>query len=194
MTKKIFKLILVLSLGVSSLFALQKETLKEDMSKEIIKVQKILKNTEYEKDVKKEKIVEIINNIFDYKLMAKISLGKKWKSISKEQRKEFTELFENRLKYSYVEKLDLYTDEEVIIKELETYKKSRLILNTEIIGKDATYIINYKFYNNKRKKEWMVYDVDIVGVSIIQTYRKQFAGLLKEKTFDELLQVLREQK
>ena len=35
----------------------------------------------------------------------------------------------------------------------------------------------------KKNGEWFIYDIDLVGVSIIQTYRQQFAGLLKEKSF-----------
>ena len=62
---------------------------------------------------------------------------------------------------------------------------------TELLGKDGVYKINYNFYNkSKDSEQWLIYDVDLVGVSIIQTYRQQFAGLLKEKTFDEMLVLL----
>jgi phospholipid transport system substrate-binding protein len=189
--KNIYKILLLLMLVTSSLFALQKETLKEEMETEINKVQVILQNKDFTKEKKKEEIIKIIDKVFDYSIMARISLGKKWKNISKEQRAEFSKLFEHKIKHSYVDKLNLYTDEEVTIGEVTSYKKTRLILNTQIIGKSDTYVINYKFYNNKKKKTWLVYDVDIIGVSIIQTYRKQFAGLLKEKSFDELIEVLK---
>ena len=38
-----------------------------------------------------------------------------------------------------------------------------------------------------------IYDIDLVGVSIIQTYRQQFAGLLKEKSFDEMFKQFKNQ-
>lgn len=187
----LLKVLLTLTFTAASLFAMQKDTIKEEMTIEIEKVQKILKDTQLKKELKKTQIEKIIDNVFDYKIMARIALGKNWKKISKAQRAEFSDLFESKLKTSYIEKLDLYTDEEVKILDLMPYKKTRLQLKTQIIGQDDNYEVNYNFYNNKKKKEWLIYDVDIVGVSIIQTYRKQFAGLLKEKSFDEVLKILR---
>ena len=75
----------------------------------------ILKDKSLSKDEKKDGILETIDGLFDFSLMARLSLGKKhWKSLSKAKRKEFSDLFVERLKLSYLEKLDLYTDEEVV--------------------------------------------------------------------------------
>jgi len=48
----------------------------------------------------------------------------------------------------------------------------------------------YKFYRSKTRA-WVIYDVDVLGVSIIQTYRQQFAEVLQEHDFDELLRRLK---
>ena len=47
----------------------------------------------------------------------------------------------------------------------------------------------YKFYNAK-ESGWLIYDLDILGVSIVQTYRSQFGGLLENGTFEDLLKRL----
>ena len=136
--------------------------------------------------------MNLIDDVFDYNVMARIALGKKtWKSLSSDKKAEFVEVFENKLKNSYVDKLELYTDQKVKINDLVTYKKSRLQLQSEVIGSDESYAINYNFYKNKKLNEWFIYDVDLLGISIIQTYRKQFSGLLKEKSFDEMLELLK---
>jgi len=124
--------------------------------------------------------------------MAKIALGKEtWNNLSVEKQKEFVKIFETKLKNSYVEKLELYNDQKVKIIGLKPHNNTRLQLETELIGKEGSYKINYNFYNkSKEKEQWLIYDVDLVGVSIIQTYRQQFSGLLKEKTFDEMLALL----
>ena len=49
----------------------------------------------------------------------------------------------------------------------------------------------YKFYK-KKNQQWNVYDVEIMGVSIVQTYRSQFAGILKNQSIEDLLKKLRE--
>ena len=151
----------------------------------------ILKDKSLSKNEKKEGILETIDGLFDFSLMARLSLGKKhWKSLSKEKRKEFSELFVERLKLSYLEKLDLYTDEEVVVDEARKTKKKRVEVLTYLVTKDDKKEMIYKLYKTK-KKGWMVYDVDVLGVSIVQTYRSQFSGVLKKETMEQLMERMR---
>ena len=151
----------------------------------------ILKDKSLSKIEKKEGILETIDGLFDFSLMARLSLGKKhWKSLSKEKRKEFSELFVERLKLSYLEKLDLYTDEEVVVDEARKTKKNRVEVLTYLVTKDDKKEMIYKLYKTK-KKGWMVYDVDVLGVSIVQTYRSQFSGVLKKETMEQLMERMR---
>lgn len=48
--------------------------------------------------------------------------------------------------------------------------------------------IIFKFYNDNNN--WLIYDVDVLGVSIVQTYRSQFGDILANQGFDALLQKL----
>ena len=101
------------------------------------------------------------------------------------------DVFQDHLKKSYVEKLSLYTDQKVVIKGTKKYKKSRITLLTDLVGKDEIYSINYKFYKNRKTEDWLIYDVDIVGVSLVKTYRSQFKNIFKNKTFDEVLKQIK---
>jgi len=151
----------------------------------------ILKDKSLSKNEKKEGILETIEGLFDFSLMARLSLGKKhWKSLSKSKRKEFSELFVERLKLSYLEKLDLYTDEEVLVDEARKTKKNRVEVLTYLVTEDDKKEMIYKLYKTK-KKGWMVYDVDVLGVSIVQTYRSQFSGVLKKETMEQLMERMR---
>ena len=151
----------------------------------------ILKDKSLSKNDKKEGILETIDGLFDFSLMARLSLGKKhWKSLSKAKRNEFSELFVERLKLSYLEKLDLYTDEEVVVDEARKTKKNRVEVLTYLVTKDDKKEMIYKLYKTK-KKGWKVYDVDVLGVSIVQTYRSQFSGVLKKETMEQLMERMR---
>jgi phospholipid transport system substrate-binding protein len=174
--------------------ALKQDEIKEEMTKKIDAVLVVLQKKELNKNQKAAEIIKIIDEVFDYELMARIALGKEtWDTLSPEKQKEFTKVFETKLKNSYTEKLELYNDQKVKILDLKPYNKNRLQLESELLGKDGVYKINYNFYNkSKDSEQWLIYDVDLVGVSIIQTYRQQFAGLLKEKTFDEMLVLLKD--
>ena len=192
MLKKVFTILLVIAATFSYANALKQNEIQEQMTKKIDNVLLILEKKNLTIPQKGEEIVKIIDEVFDYELMARISLGKEtWNSISSEKQKKFTKVFESKLKKSYIEKLELYNDQKVEIIGLKPHNNTRLQLETQLVGKEGNYQINYNFYNKaKNSEQWLIYDVDLVGVSIIQTYRQQFAGLLKEKSFDEMLVLL----
>jgi len=149
-----------------------------------------LKDNSLSKKEKKEGILKTIDGLFDFSLMARLSLGKKhWKALSKAKRKEFSELFVKRLKESYLDKLDLYTDEEIVVDEAKLTKKNRVEVLTYLVSKEDKKEMIYKLYS--KKKVWMVYDVDILGVSIVQTYRSQFSGILKKESMEQLMERMR---
>ena len=184
------KLILLPLLTLSFLFAIEEANIQTQMDNKIQTITSILQDKSLNIESKKEKIAPEVDTIFDYKTMAKISLGKKWKTLSSKEQEEFTQKFEHKLKSSYFEKLELYTDQKVVVKELKKVKPTRIYLYTEIIGSDDVYEVIYKFYKVKNSDDWRIYDVEITGVSIIQTYRKQFSEFLKTKSFSELLESL----
>jgi phospholipid transport system substrate-binding protein len=193
--KNIFKILALIAILFTNANALKQNEIKEEMTNKINDILLVLEKKDLTTTQKGDEIINIIDNVFDYELMARIALGKEmWDSLTPEKQKEFTKVFENRLKKSYIEKLELYNDQKVKIIGLKPHNNTRLQLETELLGKDEIYKINYNFYNkSKDGEQWLIYDVDLVGVSIIQTYRQQFAGLLKEKSFDEMLVLLEKQ-
>ena len=183
--------ILCFSFGATSLFADEVSEIRAMTKEKVDLVIRTLKDSSLSKEEKKQGILKTIDGLFDFSLMARLSLGKKhWKSLSKSGRKEFSKLFVERLKQSYLDKLDLYTDEEVVVDEAKMTKKNRVEVVTYLVSKDDKKEMTYKLYKTK-KKGWMVYDVDVLGVSIVQTYRSQFSGILKKESLEELIERLR---
>ena len=167
-----------------------KTEVKEMMKEKIGKVTSIIQDKTIAKNIRDTEVDALVRPLFDFGLMGRLSLGKtQWKKLTTDERREFSRLFEERVMNSYMSKLDLYTDEVVIISDAIKVK-SRIHLPTRLVRKNEKREILYKFYKSK-KRSWLIYDVDILGVSIIQTYRKQFSGILKEETFAVLLEKLK---
>ena len=182
-------LFIVLSLSITS-HAIVESKIQQVMDKKVQQVLNVLKNKTLTQKQKEKKSISIMDSVFDYKTMAKISLGKKWKTLSDKEKQQFIQAFEHKIKYSYVDKLRLYNNQKVISKKLKKIKPTRIVLENQIIGKTDTYKVIYLFYKDKKTNQWYIYDVRLAGVSIIQTYRKQFSSILKTKSFQALLKSL----
>ena len=144
-----------------------------------------MQKKDLEQQAKNKEIVDIVTPMFDFELMARLSLGKKhWPGLSQDKKERFTELFIKRLKASYLNNFTLYTDEKVFY-EPSVQVKKKIHAPTYLVSKDKKISILYKFY--KAEKNWKIYDLEIQGVSIIRSYRSQFSSILESGTVDDLL-------
>jgi len=162
-------------------------------------IMEVVKNKSLSKKERNAQIVNIVDPIFDFMLMGKLSLGKNiWRSLSQEKKEAFTKLYVERMKNSYSKKVDSYTDEKIIIASVSQEKPNRITLITNLVGSDGNTEVIYKYYKPKQpikgKDTWLVYDAVIVGVSIIKTDRSQFQEVLKSNTIDELMEKMQASK
>jgi len=145
----------------------------------------VLQKKDLDPQSKNKEIVDIVTPMFDFELMARLSLGKKhWPGLSQEKKERFTELFIKRLKASYLNNFTLYTDEKIFY-EPSIQVEKKIHTPTYLVSKDKKISILYKFY--KAEKNWKIYDLEIQGVSIIRSYRSQFSSILESGTVDDLL-------
>jgi len=193
MNNKFFKKLLIAFLFLAtSLFALEKDSIKSEMTSKMNLVLNILDNKEFNLEQKNNEIIKVMDEVFDYTIMSKIALGKNLKQLkSKAQFDDFKNAFETSLKKSYSDKLHLYDNQKLEIVDLIPYKNTRLQLQTKVIGDNEVYDINYNFYEDKKTSQWYIYDVELIGVSILQTYRKQFDGVLANNDINYLITELK---
>lgn len=180
------KIVLMLFIAIS-LFALEKKNISIAMEYKINKATAIIKQTDLTQQEKAQMIFPIFEDVFDYTLITRLSLGRlNWSKMTPEQRDEFQKRFVKHLKNSYMDKIGLYTDEKLEIVELREISEKRIELITKLIGSKDTYDIVYKFHKSK-SGSWLIYDIDIIGISLIRTYRSQFNNVLEDESFETLL-------
>jgi phospholipid transport system substrate-binding protein len=166
---------------------------EEKLKTSIDKVITVLADKELTMDQKKIKVVEITNSVFGYPLMAKLSLGKKhWSQFNSKQRSEFSSLFTELFQAFYVDKLDLFSDEEIIFQPPIIANEKKVQIPTVLLSKGKKYSMQYKMA--KTKKGWRIYDIEIEGVSLIHTYRSQYNHILENGEIEDLLTKMREKK
>ncbi len=92
----------------------------------------------------------------------------------------------------YIDKLDLFSDEEVVFQPATVVKKKKVQIPTLLLSKGKKYSMLYKMSNTK--DGWKVYDISIEGVSLIHTYRSQYNHILASGKIEDLLTKMREKK
>ena len=186
---KSFLMILIFGM-LFTLNASVEDDITDMMVKNSEKVTSILKDKVMPKEEQDAEIVRLVDPLFDFNLMGKLCLGKSiYSTLTKAQKSNFHVVFNKKIKESYINKLHLYTDEKLEFEKAQRIKATRITLLSYLITKTEKKPVLYKFYENDNK-EWLIYDVDIFGVSIVQTYRNQFSAALKTKSFEQFLDEL----
>ena len=183
--RRMFYTVLVLLLMSQVGWSDDKSSAKELLVAKIEAALSVLQRKDLVQQEKNKQVVKIVEPIFDYNLMAKLTLGRKyWPGLSEKDRERFTDLFVARLRSSYIDKLSLYTDEKVVY-DAPVQEGIKIRIPTSVISKNNRIAMIYKLY--KSSNSWKIYDIEIEGVSLISTYRSQFYDILSKGTFNDLL-------
>lgn len=182
--------ILIISLWSTHTFAIEEQDIVPVMQEKIQMVTKVLSEDKSNIDQKAKKIFDDLDGLFDISLMGRLSLGRYWGTLSKVQQETYAKEFKIYMKRSYIDKLKMYENQKITITGSDKVKANRIWLNTEIENEKETYKVIYKFYKSKTNG-WLIYDMDIVGVSIIKSYQAQFQDTLANNSFEYFLDKLK---
>jgi phospholipid transport system substrate-binding protein len=132
---------------------------------------------------------KIANEIFDFNEIARRALARHWQPLTDKQRVEFVSLFSDLLERSYISKIELYGGEKIQYVG-ERVDGETTSVATRIVTKNGTEVpIDYRLL--KKGDRWLVYDVNIEGVSLVSNYRTQFNKIIQTGSFEDLMQKLR---
>lgn len=137
-------------------------------------------------------IHRIIGGSFDFDLMAKDSLGSSYERLSGGQRQEFTRTFSYLFQDSYTRLVLNFLKKENIQYKQELPEGSKARVNTAIVRTNENIPVTYLMHT--APQGWILYDVIVDGVSILQNYKTQFAQVIHTKGFEFLLNKMQEQR
>ena len=139
-----------------------------------------------DKDAERQKKVRVVvDERFDWADMARSAYGLPWKKLSDAQHTEFTAVFGDLVNHNYMSKVEGYSGEKI------QYKGDKVdglyaVVDVVIVTLRNTDIpVSYRVINKDSK--WLVYDVVIEGVSMVNNYRSQISGILNSSSYDALI-------
>ena len=136
----------------------------------------------------KNKIIALVNDIFDFQVMGQRALPKSvWDSASTAQRSSFVNQFERLVKNASITRLEMYQADSVMY-TIKDSSAEKVTLNARLWYNDKQTEVVYKM--QKGDGQWKVWDLLIGDMSTVRTYREQFTELLKTKTINELTSLI----
>ena len=128
---------------------------------------------------------------FDFREMAKRSLGTHWLKRTREDKSEFVRLFTNFVEKVYLGRIESYNNGEKFIYSNERIEGPNAEVRSKILtSKGEEFQINYKLH--RIGKEWKIYDVVVENISLISNYRSQFNRIITKTSYDELVSMMRQ--
>jgi phospholipid transport system substrate-binding protein len=128
---------------------------------------------------------------FDFSEMTKRSLGSHWKSLDQAEQREFVDAFTQRLLIAYGKTVRSTGNEKVEFTR-EVRDGQQASVETQVIsGNGDQTPIDYRLHDVDG--QWMVYDVVIDKVSLVNNYRSQFERVIAKSSVQDLLRLLKNQ-
>ncbi len=182
LTIKAFSVAVLLAVLTISTVAIAGEPL-ETVKSGVTKVTAILADANQSEKAKIASLKAATKDLFDYKQLSMMAVGKPWLDFTPKQQDDFTKSFSQLLEKSYFKKLNNFAGEQIeYIKELIEDKRAMVV--TEVVTNDKRIPISYRMVNND---QWKVYDVIVEGISLVKNYKAQFEQILSTGTPDDLI-------
>jgi phospholipid transport system substrate-binding protein len=127
----------------------------------------------------------------NFQRMTASAVGRNWRSATPEQQKRLQEEFKILLVRSYAGALTQVKDQTVQLRPLRANPgDTEVVVRTEIKGKGEPVQLDYRL--EKSGDTWKIYDVNVVGVWLVEQYRTSFTQEISAGGIDGLIAKLAE--
>lgn len=130
----------------------------------------------------------------NFQRMTASAVGPAWRQATPEQQKRLQEEFKILLVRTYAGALAQVTDQSVNMKPLRAAADDKEVLvRSEIKGSGESIQLDYRLEKTPGQGAgWRIYNLNVLGVWLVETYRSQFAQEINAKGVDGLIATLTE--
>ena len=133
---------------------------------------------------------QILPNV-NFTRMTASAVGRSWRQATPEQQRKLQDEFKILLTRTYSGALAQVKDQTVNVKPLRAAAAdTEVVVRTEVMGKGDPVQLDYRL--EKVGAAWKIYDLNVLGVWLVETYRTQFAQEINAKGIDGLIASLSE--
>lgn len=135
---------------------------------------------------------DIVMPHVDFRRMTALAVGRPWREATPAQRDQLMELFRTLLIRTYSGALSQVGDQKVQMKPFRASPSDTdVIVRSEVVqpGRESAQL-DYRL--RKTGDAWKIYDVNVLGIWLVETYRTQFAQEASSGGIDGLIRSLQE--
>ena len=127
----------------------------------------------------------------DFRRMTASAVGRSWRNATPEQQKRLQDEFKILLVRTYSGALAQVKDQTVQLRPLRTAPEDKeVVVKTEVRGRGDPIQLDYRL--EKLEDGWKIYDVNVLGVWLVENYRNSFAQEIGTSGIDGLIAKLAE--
>ena len=136
---------------------------------------------------------KIMPNV-NFQRMTASAVGPGWRQATPEQQKRLQEEFKTLLVRTYAGALTQVNDQVVSYKPLRANPEDKeVVVRTEVKGRGEPVQLDYRLEKiSDPSGAWKIYDLNVLGAWLVQTYKTQFAQEINAKGIDGLIATLAE--
>lgn len=134
-----------------------------------------------------QRLAPVVTASYDLPFISKVVVGRYWRQLSPEQKKQFVDTFTRLSIATYAHRFDGYSGERFKTISAEEINGGRLLIKTVLVKSNGEKVeLDYILHQNS--DQWQIVNVIAQGVSDLSLKRAQYTSYLKKKGFDALLQ------
>jgi phospholipid transport system substrate-binding protein len=142
-----------------------------------------------------KKIIGLVDSMIlphvNFQRMTASSVGRYWRQATPEQQKRLQDEFKALLVRTYAGALTQVKDQTVELKPMRSKAEdTEVVVKTEVKGKGDPIQLDYRL--EKASDSWKIYDVNVLGVWLVENYRSSFAQEINASGIDGLIAKLAE--
>ena len=143
-----------------------------------------------------DKIMVLVDKIIrpnvNFRRMTAAAVGPGWRQASPEQQQRLQEEFKQLLVRTYAGALAQVSDQTVSVKPLRAGAEDKdVLVRTEVRGRGDPVQLDYRLEKTPGQGAgWKIYNLNVLGAWLVETYRSQFAAEINAKGIDGLIQTL----
>jgi phospholipid transport system substrate-binding protein len=128
----------------------------------------------------------------DFQRMTASAVGPTWRQATPEQQKRLQEEFKVLLVRTYAGALSQVSDQTVVMKPLRASPEDKeLVVRSEVRGSGDPIQLDYRLEKTPGQGAgWRIYNLNVLGVWLVETYKSQFAQEINAKGIDGLIDSL----